>query len=61
VDGVKETSETRKRRVAQAIANERLEGLEVSEDSKRIADNYIVGKASASETAKKIRERYGIQ
>ncbi|MDR0504441.1 MAG: antitoxin VbhA family protein [Bifidobacteriaceae bacterium] len=61
MDGVKETSETRKRRVAQAIANERLEGLEVSEDSKRIADNYIVGKASASETAKKIRERYGIQ
>jgi hypothetical protein len=47
--------------VAQAVANERLEGLHVSEDSKRIADNYVVGKASAQEAAKKIRERYGIK
>ncbi|MDR0625866.1 MAG: antitoxin VbhA family protein [Bifidobacteriaceae bacterium] len=47
--------------VAQAIANERLEGLIVSEESRRIADRYIVGEASASEAAAKIRERYGIQ
>ena len=43
----------RKNIVKQAIANERLEGLKVSEESKRIADNYIVGKVTAKEAAKK--------
>jgi hypothetical protein len=51
----------RERVVVQAVANERLEGLVVSEDSKRIADRYIVGEVSAAEAAAKIRERYGIQ
>lgn len=50
----------RKNIVKQAIANERLEGLKVSEESKRIADNYIVGKVTAKEAAKKIRARYGV-
>lgn len=55
-------SATKKRHkiVKQAVANERLEGLKVSSDSKKIADNYIVGKASAKETAAKIRARYGV-
>jgi hypothetical protein len=50
----------RTQRVNQAVANERLEGLTVSEESKRIADNYVVGKASVQAVAQKIRERYGI-
>jgi hypothetical protein len=50
----------RKNTVRQAVANERLEGLKVSEDSQKIADNYVVGKASAKEAAKKIRARYGL-
>ncbi|MDR1634829.1 MAG: antitoxin VbhA family protein [Bifidobacteriaceae bacterium] len=49
------------RTVAQAVANERLEGLAVSDESRRIADRYIVGEASAAEVAAQIRERYGIQ
>lgn len=47
--------------VRQAVANERLEGLRVSEESRRIADNYVAGKASAKEVAEKIRARYGIK
>jgi cell filamentation protein len=50
----------RKNIVKQAIANERLEGFQVSEESKRIADSYIVGKVTAKEAAKKIRARYGV-
>ena len=50
----------RSQQVKQAVANQRLEGLVVSEDVKRIADNYVVGKASAQETAQKIRDRFGI-
>lgn len=46
--------------VKQAVANQRLEGLVVSEDAKRIADNYIADKASAKEAAQKIRDRFGI-
>lgn len=51
--------EKRKMTVRQAIANERLEGLKVSRESQKIADNYIVGKASAKQAAQKIRARYG--
>ncbi len=50
----------RKKNVARAVANERLEGLKVSKDTLRIADNYIAGKASAKQVAEKIRARYGI-
>ena len=57
---MKETKSKRSAQVKQAVANQRLEGLVVSEDAERIADNYIVGKASAQETAKKIRDRFGI-
>lgn len=46
--------------VNRAVANERLEGLKVSKESRKIADNYIVGKASAKQVAKKIRTRYGV-
>ena len=46
--------------VIRAVANERLEGLVVSKESLRIADRYVVGKASAREVAARIRSRYGI-
>lgn len=52
-------AEKRKMTVKQAVANERLEGLKVSRESQKIADNYIVGKASAKQAAQKIRARYG--
>jgi len=57
---MEQTGRRRAARVRRAVANERLEGLVVSEDAKRIADNYVVGKASAREAAEKIRARYGI-
>ena len=46
--------------VKQAIANERLEGLEVTKETKKIANDYICGKLSAKEAANKIRARYGV-
>lgn len=51
---------SRKKTVKQAIANERLEGLKVSKEAKAITDNYVAGKLSAKEAAKKIRARYGV-
>lgn len=53
------SAQKRKKIVTQAIANERLEGLKVSKESQKIADNYVVGKASAKQAAEKIRARYG--
>jgi len=53
-------SQKRIKVVNRAIANERLEGLKVSKESRKIADNYIVGKATAKQTAAKIRARYGV-
>lgn len=50
---------SRKKIVDEAIENERLEGLKVSSDSKKMADKYIVGEISAEEAAEKIRVRYG--
>jgi hypothetical protein len=49
----------REKVVKQAIANEKLEGLKVSRETKKIADNYVTGKASAKMVAAKIRARYG--
>lgn len=53
-------TESRRKVVKQAIANEKLEGLKVSTESRKIADNYIAGKASAKQAATKIRARYGV-
>ena len=52
--------ENRRKVVKQAVANEKLEGLKVSNESRKIADNYVVGKASAKQVATKIRARYGV-
>ena len=49
----------REKVVTQAIANEKLEGLTVSRETRKLADNYITGKASAKDVASKIRARYG--
>jgi hypothetical protein len=49
----------REHAVAQAVANEKLEGLRVSRETRKIADSYITGKASAKSAAAKIRARYG--
>jgi hypothetical protein len=49
----------RKKVVEQAIANEQLEGLTVSKESQKIAENYIVGTVSAKDAADMIRARYG--
>ena len=56
---MKSSSKDREQSVKQAVANEKLEGLSVSPEARKIADNYIVGKASASSVAAKIRARYG--
>lgn len=50
----------RKNIIKQAIANEKLEGLTVSKESIAIADNYIAGKLTAEQAAKKIKARYGV-
>jgi phage terminase Nu1 subunit (DNA packaging protein) len=50
---------TREKAVKQAIANQRLEGLKVSAESRKIADSYVAGKISVKSAAAKIRERYG--
>lgn len=55
------STQKRKKVVKQAIANERLEGLKVSRAAQSIANNYVVGKASAKAAAAKIRSRYGAQ
>ena len=53
------TVKKRERTVNQAVANEKLEGLVVSRETRKLADNYIAGKASAKDVAAKIRARYG--
>jgi hypothetical protein len=45
--------------VKQAVANETLEGLRVSRQTRKIADNYTTGKASAKVVATEIQARYG--
>ena len=51
-------STKRQKVVTQAVANQRLEGLKVSQESRKIAENYIIGKVSAKEASAKIRARY---
>lgn len=55
------TEEERKTQVERAIANERLEGLEVSPETRELLDGYIVGEMTADEVAKKVYQRYGIR
>ncbi len=49
---------TREKTIKLATANKKLEGLKVSAETRKIADSYIVEKASAKSAAAKIRARY---
>ena len=51
----------RKNIVKQAIANQHLEGLTVSRESRKIADEYVAGKLTARQAADKIRAQYGVR
>lgn len=51
----------RKKIVDNAVANEKLEQREVSDESKKIAQNYVVGKADAKKAAEQILKRYGVK
>lgn len=53
--------EKRKEKVKQAIANEKLEGLNVSKTTKETLDEYIAGKISAKEAAQQVYARYGVK
>ena len=54
-----DTIQKRKKIVEQAVANEQLEGLKVSKETTKIANQYISGKLTAKQAAKKIKARYG--
>lgn len=53
--------EGRKEKVRQAIANEKLEGLNISKNTKKTLDEYIAGKISAKEAAQQVYARYGVK
>lgn len=53
--------ERRKEKVKQAIANEKLEGLNISKRTKKTLDEYIAGKISAKEAAEQVYARYGVK
>lgn len=55
------SSDDRKEAVKQAIASERLEGLNVSSTTRRTMDQYISGKISAEEAAEQVYKRYGVK
>jgi hypothetical protein len=55
-----DTREERANRVIQAIANERLSGLEVSEFTKATAQRYVEGEISLDELADLVRKHHGI-
>ena len=54
------TSEERRIAVEQAIANQRLEGAEVSPETLKTMDDYIAGKITAEEAAERVYARYGV-
>ena len=54
------TAEERKIAVDQAIANQRLEGGEVSAETRKVMDDYVAGKISAKEAAEQVYARYGV-
>lgn len=54
------TAEERKIAVDQAIANQRLEGGEVSAETRKVMDDYVAGKMSAKEAAEQVYARYGV-
>lgn len=55
------TIENRQRKVAQAIANEELEGLTVSFAARKVLDEYIAGRMTAKQAAQQVYSRYGVK
>ena len=53
--------EGRREKVKQAIANEKLEGLNISRNTKKTLDEYVAGKISAKEAAQQVYARYGVK
>lgn len=53
--------EGRKEKVKQAIANENLEGLDISKGTKKTLDEYVAGEISAKEAARQVYARYGVK
>lgn len=53
--------EGRKEKVRQAVANGKLEGLNISKNTKKTLDEYIAGKISAKEAAQQVYARYGVK
>lgn len=53
--------EARKEKVKLAVANEKLEGLNISKNTKKTLDEYIAGKISAKEAAQQVYARYGVK
>ena len=54
------TAEERQKQVDDAIANEKLEGLEVSSHTRKIMDDYVAGKVTAKQAAEQVYSRYGV-
>lgn len=54
------TIEERRIAVGQAIANQRLEGGEVSATTRKVMDDYIAGKMTAKEAAELVYSNYGV-
>ena len=51
----------REEKVRQAVANERLEGLSISEEAQKNLDDYVAGRVSAEEAAQQVFARYGVK
>lgn len=54
------TAEQRKTAVEQAIANQCLEGSEISPETHKVMDDYVAGKMTAEEAAEQVYSRYGV-
>ena len=48
------------RRTQNRSANQRLEGGEVSAETRKVMDDYVAGKMSAKEAAEQVYARYGV-
>lgn len=48
----------RQERVEQAVQSGRMEGLELSDDARRLAVSYVSGDIDSTELVEKMRNRY---
>lgn len=52
-------TQERRKKVERAIANQRLEGLSISNYTRSVLDDYVSGKISAHEAAQRVYSHYG--